>query len=71
MLATLDGADTAALSDRELEVARLARTGLPNREIAQRLFISVRTVGNHLNHVYTKLGVNSRDELRDYFERSG
>jgi DNA-binding CsgD family transcriptional regulator len=49
----------------------LARTGLPNREIAQRLFISVRTVGNHLNHIYTKLGVNSRDELRDYFERSG
>jgi DNA-binding CsgD family transcriptional regulator len=51
------------LTDREREVALLAITGIGNKEIAERLFVSVRTVDNHLQHVYEKLGVKSRAEL--------
>jgi DNA-binding NarL/FixJ family response regulator len=50
------------LTDRELEVLRLAAQGLTNYDIAQRLTISVRTVEAHLTHVYDKLGVGSRTE---------
>ena len=50
------------LSDRELEVLELAAQGLTNREIAKRLYISVRTVEAHLTHVYNKLGVASRTQ---------
>jgi DNA-binding NarL/FixJ family response regulator len=53
----------AALSRRELEVARLAATGLTNREIAAKLFLSVRTVEVHVDHVLTKLGFNNRTQL--------
>jgi predicted ATPase/DNA-binding CsgD family transcriptional regulator len=52
-----------ALSRRELEVARLAATGLTNREIAAKLFLSVRTVEVHVDHVLTKLGFNNRTQL--------
>jgi DNA-binding NarL/FixJ family response regulator len=51
------------LSRRELEVADLAASGLSSDEIAGRLFLSVRTVDNHLQHVYQKLGISSRSEL--------
>jgi DNA-binding CsgD family transcriptional regulator/tetratricopeptide (TPR) repeat protein len=51
------------LSRRELEVADLAASGLSSEEIAGRLFLSVRTVDNHLQHVYQKLGIGSRAEL--------
>jgi ATP/maltotriose-dependent transcriptional regulator MalT len=51
------------LSSREDEVARLACTGLSNRDIAAQLHISVRTVDNHLHRVYEKLGISGRDEL--------
>ena len=50
------------LTDRELEVLRWAAQGLTNYDIAQRLYISVRTVEAHLTHVYNKLGVSSRTE---------
>jgi DNA-binding CsgD family transcriptional regulator len=53
----------AALSDRELEIASLAAEGLSNREIADRLVLSIRTVDNHLHHVYAKLGAEHRTEL--------
>jgi ATP/maltotriose-dependent transcriptional regulator MalT len=52
------------LTRREREVAGLATQGLSNREIADHLVVSVRTVENHLQRVYTKLGVGSREELR-------
>jgi DNA-binding CsgD family transcriptional regulator len=52
-----------ALSRREDEIARLAARGLSNREIADRLFVSVRTVEGHLHRLYSKLGVNDRAEL--------
>ena len=51
------------LSPREREVAGLAAAGIPSREIAERLFLSVRTVDNHLQNAYTKLGVSSRADL--------
>jgi DNA-binding CsgD family transcriptional regulator len=41
----------------------LAATGMPSKDIAQRLYLSVRTVDNHLHHAYTKLGVTSRAGL--------
>lgn len=45
------------------QIARLAAAGLSNRTIAARLYISVRTVDNHLHHAYEKLGIAGRDEL--------
>lgn len=48
------------LSDREVEVLRLAARGLTNNDIGEKLFISPRTVGHHLSSIYNKLGVNSR-----------
>jgi DNA-binding NarL/FixJ family response regulator len=55
----------ALLTARELEVAGLAAAGSSNREIAQRLEVSVRTVETQLQRVYEKLGVHRRDELPD------
>ena len=37
---------------------------MSKREMADMLFLSVRTIGNHINHVYAKLGIGSREELR-------
>ncbi len=54
------------LTSRELEVAELVAEGLTNREIGARLFISIRTVTSHLDHIYTKLGLSSRDALADW-----
>ena len=51
-----------ALTEREIEILRLARRGLPNPQIAQALHISPGTVRNHLSAVYRKLGVHSRHE---------
>ena len=52
-----------ALTAREREIGTLAAAGLASREIAERLFLSPRTVENHLQNVYAKLGVRSRNEL--------
>lgn len=48
------------LSVREIEVLRLLAEGLTNREIAQRLRLSVRTVDCHTDRIYTRLCVNNR-----------
>lgn len=52
-----------SLTRAELDVVRLVGEGLSNRDIAERLFVSPRTVQTHLTHVYTKLGFNSRVQL--------
>jgi DNA-binding CsgD family transcriptional regulator len=51
------------LTRREQEIALLACRGLSKREMAEMLSLSVRTVGNHINHVYAKLGIGTRAEL--------
>jgi DNA-binding CsgD family transcriptional regulator len=52
-----------ALTAREREIALMVASGLSSKIIAERLKLSVRTVNNHLAHVYTKLGVTSRSQL--------
>ncbi len=55
-------ASATALTDREIEVLRLAASGLPNRAIANRLSLSPRTVQLHLGRAFEKLNVGSRTE---------
>jgi DNA-binding CsgD family transcriptional regulator len=52
-----------ALTPSELRVARLAAQSLSNRDIAQALFITTKTVGDHLVNAYRKLHIHTRDEL--------
>ncbi len=52
------------LTDHERLIVQLAAEGLSNRQIGERLFISHRTVGAHLYHIFPKLGVVSRAQLR-------
>lgn len=59
------------LSPRELDVARLVAAGLSNAEIANRLYISPRTVTTHLQHVYARLGFGSRVGLTRFVLDSG
>ncbi|HEY7453583.1 MAG TPA: LuxR C-terminal-related transcriptional regulator, partial [Thermoleophilaceae bacterium] len=54
-----------ALTARERQVASLAADGLSNREIAETLVVTVKTVEWHLKHSYRKLGVSSRGQLRE------
>jgi DNA-binding CsgD family transcriptional regulator len=54
----------ARLTPTELQIANLAQAGLTDKAIAEELFVSPRTVGNHLSRVYHKLGISGRDELR-------
>lgn len=48
------------LSDREVEVLRLIARGMRNREVAARLFLSPKTIGHHVAHIYAKIGVTTR-----------
>ncbi|QHK22490.1 helix-turn-helix transcriptional regulator [Pseudarthrobacter psychrotolerans] len=56
-------APSVHLTRREQDIVELAVKGLTDREIAQKLMVSVRTVEGHLYRTYVKLGVRSRDEL--------
>ncbi|SNT59130.1 regulatory protein, luxR family [Streptosporangium subroseum] len=58
------GRKPPGLPPQQLRVIRLAAGGASNREIATRLGISPRTVGNHLYKAFPRLGIASRDELR-------
>ena len=51
------------LAPQELQIARLAAEGMSNREIGQQLYLSHRTVRNHLYRIFPKLGITSRTEL--------
>ena len=53
----------ASLTPSERRVAQLAAAGLANREIAQHLFVTARTVEGHLTHAYQKLDITSREQL--------
>jgi DNA-binding CsgD family transcriptional regulator len=59
------------LTEREKEVLHLAAEGLPSNEIAERLFVSKRTVDFHLNGIYTKLGVRTRMQAIREAQRRG
>jgi DNA-binding CsgD family transcriptional regulator len=52
-----------SLTDTELRIADLVATGLSNRQVAGRVFLSTHTVAFHLRHIFWKLGVTSRVEL--------
>jgi len=71
----LIGTKRANLTKREVRVLKLVASGKTNKEIAKRLFVSEKTVKNHLNHIYRKLGVKNRAQAvvegvkRDYISR--
>ncbi len=58
----------ASLTASELRVARSAAAGRSNREIAQALFVTVRTIEGHLTHAYQKLGIASRGQLAEVLD---
>jgi NarL family two-component system response regulator LiaR len=62
---------TSSLSDREMEVLKLAARGTGNKEIAESLIISVRTVQAHMRSIFSKLGVGSRSEAIIYALKRG
>ncbi|MEN3357751.1 MAG: hypothetical protein V7637_1733 [Mycobacteriales bacterium] len=55
----------AALTPQQRQIAQLAATGLTNKQIGERMFLSARTVSSHLYQIFPKLGVTSRAALRD------
>lgn len=60
-----------SLTASEHRIARMAAAGMSNREIAQSLFVSVRTVETHLGHIYQKLDLSSRDGLAAALGQNG
>ena len=56
------------LTNRELQIARLAADRLSNKEIADQLYIAVGTVKSNLKTIFSKLQIKSRSELKDYFD---
>jgi DNA-binding CsgD family transcriptional regulator len=52
-----------ALTAQEVQIARLARDGMSNPEIAARMYLSRRTVQYHLGNIFAKLGISSRNQL--------
>ena len=73
-VSTLRAADIESfreLTDREIEVLKEVATGKRNREIAERLFISEKTVKNHISNILFKLQVNDRTEAAMLAARGG
>jgi DNA-binding CsgD family transcriptional regulator len=64
----LVGLKAPALTQRERQIALLAAQGLSSREIAERLDLSVRTVDNHLQVAYGKLGISGRRALAEVLD---
>jgi two-component system response regulator NreC len=62
---------TPELTKRELEVLRLIARGNTNREIAERLYLSVRTVEGHRARIQRKLGLSRRSDLTEYVLERG
>ncbi|MBA3488143.1 MAG: AAA family ATPase [Longispora sp.] len=59
-----------SLTDREREVVNLVKKGMTNAELAQELYLSIKTVEYHLSNVYAKYGVSSRKQLRYVLSRA-
>jgi DNA-binding CsgD family transcriptional regulator len=62
-------AGDVGISDREKEIIRLVALGLDNREIGRRLFISPKTVKNHMTSIYAKTGARNRVQLANLLNR--
>jgi DNA-binding CsgD family transcriptional regulator len=62
--------EQALLTPQEREIALLAAAGLTNKQIAERIFVSPRTVGAHLYRIFPRLGITSRAALRDALNRN-
>ncbi len=60
-----------SLTASELRVAEMAASGLSNQQVAEALFVTSKTVENHLGHVYQKLGIHSRDAITDSLRAAG
>src|SRR5512132_3601286 len=77
MAASLPGQHTLApivhllVTRREREIAALVATGLTNREIAGQLYLSVRTVEVHVDHILSKLGFRTRTQLAAWIHEEG
>ena len=75
LLSTLRPASSAApaypdgLTQREVEVLRLVALGKSNNDIAEELFISLRTVANHVTNILSKIGASNRTEAAIYATR--
>ncbi|GAA2417063.1 LuxR family transcriptional regulator [Nonomuraea africana] len=67
----LAGLRAPGLTDRERDIALLAASGLRNKEIAERLSVSPRTVANHLQSAYAKLGIGRRTEIAAALDLTG
>ncbi len=68
----LNAADTPLpITDREREIATLVGAGLTNRQVADRLGVSVRTIDGHLYRIFTKLGIEDRDQLARLIRTAG
>ena len=71
----LSGTENVHLTKKEIKILKLVASGKTNKEIAKKLFVSEKTVKNHLNHVYRKLGVKNRAQAvveglrRDYISK--
>jgi HD-GYP domain-containing protein (c-di-GMP phosphodiesterase class II) len=63
--------NASGLSGREVEVLALLARGLTNKQIATQLSVSARTVGSHVEHIYTKIGVSARGAAAMYAMRHG
>jgi DNA-binding NarL/FixJ family response regulator len=61
----------AELTSREVDVLRLIARGFSNKEIADRLVISPKTAGNHVEHIYTKIGASNRARAALFAMRHG
>jgi DNA-binding CsgD family transcriptional regulator len=59
-----------ALTPSEVRIAAMAKDGLSNREIAQSLFLSPKTVETHLGNIYRKLNIHTRNQIAREFERA-
>ena len=59
------------LTRREREIAALVARGFTNRQIAHKLLLPRRTVSTHLEHVFSKLGVQARAEVAVWITRNG